>query len=189
MLESGRAAVADGTVTIELELSEGAGIEAVCRSGAAYAWTRKQGGVAAEGVVTIGGRALELRAMAVIDDTAGYYARHTAWHWSAGVGTARDGRAVAWNLVAGVNDPPHASERTIWVDGEPSEARPARFAPDLTAVGGLRFRAEATRERSENRLLVRSRYRQPFGTFSGELAPGLELSEGLGVMEEHDVWW
>ena len=34
-----------------------------------------------------------------------------------------------------------------------------------------------------------SRYRQPFGTFAGELPGGLELAEGYGVMEDHDVHW
>ena len=36
---------------------------------------------------------------------------------------------------------------------------------------------------------MRSRYRQPFGTFSGELPGGIELAEGYGVMEDHDVHW
>jgi hypothetical protein len=36
---------------------------------------------------------------------------------------------------------------------------------------------------------VQSRYRQPFGTFSGRLPGGLELAAGYGVMEEHDVRW
>ena len=36
---------------------------------------------------------------------------------------------------------------------------------------------------------MRSRYRQPFGTFEGELPGGLTLAEGYGVMEEHDVYW
>ena len=49
----------------------------------------------------------------------------------------RDGRAAAWNLVAGVNDPPVNSERTVWLDGEPSEAGPATFSDDLAAVDGL----------------------------------------------------
>ena len=56
-------------------------------------------------------------------------------------------------------------------------------------VDGLRFAAEATRERRENLLLVRSFYRQPFGTFSGALPGGVALAEGYGVMEEHDVRW
>jgi len=125
----------------------------------------------------------------VIDDTAGYYERHTSWQWSAGVGTATDGRAVAWNLVAGVNDPPRASERTVWVDGEPCEAGPSSFAADLSAVDGLTFTPEATRQRRENLIVVRSAYRQPFGTFAGELPGGIPLAEGYGVMEEHDAWW
>jgi hypothetical protein len=188
-LTPGRVQVADGPVTIELVLAEQAGVETVCPSGAAYAWTRKQGGIAAQGTVTIEGRRHELEARAVVDDTAAYYERHTRWRWSAGVGLARDGRELAWNLVQGVNDPAVDSERTVWIGGQPAEVAPVAFADDLGRVGELRFAAEATRERAENRLLVRSRYRQPFGTFAGQPLPGLELAEGYGVMEEHDVWW
>ena len=36
---------------------------------------------------------------------------------------------------------------------------------------------------------MRSRYRQPFGTFSGVLPNGVRLAEGYGVMEDHDVRW
>ena len=64
-----------------------------------------------------------------------------------------------------------------------------RFADDLSRVGELRFVEEAVRERHENRVLVRSRYRQPFGTFSGALPGGVALADGYGVMEDHDVWW
>jgi hypothetical protein len=53
----------------------------------------------------------------------------------------------------------------------------------------LRFTAEAVRERRENLLLVRSRYRQPFGSFAGQLPGGVEVARGYGVMEAHDVWW
>ena len=82
----------------------------------------------------------------MIDDTAAYYERHTRWRWSAGIGRASDGREVAWNLVAGVNDPPQDSERTVWVDGEPGEVGPVRFAADLSGVDALAFAPEATRE-------------------------------------------
>jgi hypothetical protein len=189
LLERGRVRVADGAVELELELEETAGVETVCSSGSSYAWTRKQGGVRAHGTVSIGGARRDLDARAVIDDTAAYYERHTSWRWSAGVGLARDGRELAWNLVEGVNDPPRASERTVWIDGEPTEVAPTRFEADLSCVGALRFAAEATREQRQNLLLLRSSYRQPFGTFAGELMPGVELAEGYGVMEEHDVWW
>jgi len=38
-------------------------------------------------------------------------------------------------------------------------------------------------------VVLRSAYRQPFGTFAGTLPGGMELAEGYGVMEDHDVWW
>ena len=188
-LTRGHVHVADGPVVIELELAEEAGIETICPSGSSYAWTRKQGGIRARGMVTIEGRSRPLDARAVVDDTAAYYERHTQWRWSAGVGIAGDGRELAWNLVAGVNDPVVGSERTLWIDGHPIEVAPVRFSSDLSSVGGLRFAAEATRERNDNRLLVRSRYRQPFGVFTGEPTPGVALAEGYGVMEHHDAWW
>ena len=193
-LAPGSAQVHDRGIEIDLVLEEGAGIEAVCRSGAHYAWTRKQGGVAARGAVRIDGTRHALEGHAVIDDTAAYYERHTQWRWSAGVGRAVDDRALAWNLVAGVNDPPERSERTIWVDGAAVEAGPCAFADDLSGLssadgGSLRFRAEAVREHRQNLLLVRSSYRQPFGTFEGRLPGGIELAEGYGVMEAHDVRW
>lgn len=189
-LDRGRARIKDRGVEADVAFEEAPGIETVCASGASYAWTRKQGGIEARGTVLLpGGGRLALRGRAVIDDTAAFYERHTSWHWSAGVGTARDGRQLAWNLVEGVNDPPRGSERTIWIDGDAFEPSPVRFAADLSAVGGLRFSVEAVRERRENLGLIRSTYRQPFGTFAGVLAPGIELAEGFGVMEFHDVYW
>jgi Protein of unknown function (DUF2804) len=177
-------------IIIAVDLSEAAGIETVCPTGASYAWTRKQGGIPASGTVTIGEQVRPLTdARAIVDDTAAFYERHTHWRWCAGVGTATDGRALAWNLVTGVNDPLHNSERTIWIDGVSHEPPPQPIDPELTHAGPLRFTAEATRRRAENRLLVRSRYRQPFGTFSGSLPGGPQLATGLGVMEDHDVWW
>jgi hypothetical protein len=188
-LWTGGASLRHGGLQVELTLDEAAGVETVCTAGEAYAWTRKQGGVHAHGTVSIDGRALAIDGAAVIDDTAAYYPRHTSWRWSAGVGSAEDGRPVAWNLVSGVNDPPANSERTVWIDGEPTEAPPCTFAADLTSVDDLRFHPEAERRHSQNLILVRSEYRQPFGTFSGTLPGGIALSQAYGVMEKHDAWW
>jgi Domain of unknown function (DUF2804), C-terminal len=60
---------------------------------------------------------------------------------------------------------------------------------DLRGVDGLHFEPEAERKRHENLLMIRSSYRQPFGTFRGQLPGGLRLAEGYGVMEQHDAWW
>jgi hypothetical protein len=188
-LDRGRARLGDRRVRLDLTLEETGGVETVCASGRSYAWTRKQGGIRAHGTIELEGTRRSVDARAVIDDTAAYYQRHTTWHWSAGVGESREGRALAWNLVSGVNDPLSNSERTVWIDGRPVEVGPSAFAADLSGVDGLQFRAEAMRERHENLLLVRSSYRQPFGTFSGELPGAVQLAEGFGVMEEHDAWW
>ena len=176
-------------INVDLVLEETDGIETVCPSGDSYGWTRKQAGILAFGAVRINGESLAVDARAVVDDTAAYYERHVHWQWCAGVGLTGDGRVLAWNLVAGVNDPLVRSERTVWIDGVPAEVGPSTFAADLSSVDGLRFAAEASRERRENLLVVRSRYRQPFGTFSGELPGGVSVAEGYGVMEDHEVWW
>lgn len=194
-LSSGRVTVRDREVRIDLVLDEGAGVETVCPHGeGGWIWTRKQAGVPVRGTVALGARTFDVADLAVVDDTVGYHARRTAWRWAAGVGHTADGRVAGWNLVAGVNDPPLGSERTVWIDGAPREAGPCTFAADLSGVrtadgGDLAFRAEAVRERHDELLLVRSDYRQPFGTFSGTLPGGVALAEGFGVMEDHRARW
>ena len=100
---------------------------------------------------------------------------------------------MGWNLVSGINDPHERSERGIWVAGEPFEPGPVDF-DDLEAItfddgARLEFAAECERSKEENRIVARYAYRQPFGSFSGTLAGGIELERGLGVMEHHDARW
>ncbi len=175
-----------------LRLGQCLPIETICPSGSGWGWTRKRSGVPIEGTVEVPGRRWEISARGVDDESAGYHQRHTSWRWSAGVGRAEDGRRLAWNLVEGVNDPAENSERAIWVEGDPVEPAPVRFRGmdgiDLAAPDRLDFAPESAHARDENFLLIRSRYRHRFGTFSGTLA-GLPLAEGFGVMEEHDAVW
>ncbi len=173
-------------------------VEAVCPSGeppsrGGYTWTRKRAGIPIRCELRIGSRRLDFEGLGIEDESAGYHPRHTVWSWSAGVGSAADGRALAWNLVSGVNDPEHNSERAIWVDGVAHEPAPVAFDPDLGAItfaagNRLNFAIEAERARVENRLLIRYSYRQPFGSYSGSL-DGIELAVGHGVMEHHDAYW
>jgi len=168
---------------MSLSVGDAEPVEVVSPHGAQYIWTRKRGGV------RVRGRALgrEVDAAGLVDESAGYHARRTAWLWSAGAGTLASGEPVAWNLVEGMHDARMRSERTAWVAGKPHELGPQVF-DGLTRVGGLRFSAEATRARRQNFLLVRSDYEQPFGSFSGTLED-LELREGRGVMERHAAVW
>lgn len=158
-------------------------VEVVSRHGKYPIWTRKTP-VRVTG--TVDGVALD--SCGLVDESAGHHARVTRWSWSAGCGTSETGAALTWNLVAGVHDSPSNSERTLWVDGVAQEVGPVAFAADLSRVGELEFHAEAERARHDRMILIDSRYRQPFGTFTGAIA-GVRLREGYGVMERHDVRW
>ncbi|MFN8160178.1 MAG: DUF2804 family protein [Solirubrobacterales bacterium] len=187
-----RLEIGASTARAELVLADSEPVEAVCASGAGWGWTRKRAGMRVSGTVEAAGRRWELDALGVDDVSAGYHARHTSWRWSAGVGRATDGRSVAWNLVSGINDPPVRSERAIWVEGQAAEPAPVSFE-GLDAVvfeGGERagFATEMELSRDDNLLLVRSRYRHRFGSFTGHMG-GIELDGGLGVMEEHEALW
>jgi hypothetical protein len=169
----------EGRGRLDVEIEGGAEIEVVSPHGAQYAWTRKL-------VARVRGTAFDLPG--IVDQSAGYHARHTSWRWSAGVGTLVSGDSVAWNLVDGIHDAPETSERTVWVAGEPREVAPVAF-DDLHAVGGLRFEPVAVRAARQNYLLIRSDHEQPFGRFEGELPGAGPLREGWGVMERHEVAW
>jgi hypothetical protein len=188
-----RLEVKAGEVSARLRFGNGAPVESVCPSGGrGYTWTLKRAGVPVSGTIEVRGRSWSVAAHGIEDQSAGYHPHRTSWRWSAGVGEAADGRAVAWNLVRGLNDPASGSERAIWIDGEPREPAPVAFSglESIAFAGGSRldFAAESERARNDNLLLVRSRYRHRFGTFSGSL-DGVELSEGFGVMEEHEARW
>jgi len=193
-LDGTHLAVDSGDVTVDVTVQDdGTGVESVAPSGASWAWTRKAAGLPAHGTATIAGRRYKIDAEAVIDDSAGYHAREISWRWSAGVGRTEDDRRIAWNLVEGINDPSTDSERTLWVDGEAQELPSALFAPDLSSVAltdgsTLTFIPWATRENNTNLGLLSSDYAQPFGTFKGTLG-GLQLVQGHGVMERHEVRW
>ena len=190
----GRMHVRDRGVAIDVVIDEGCGVESLNTHGNGYVWTRKQAARPVRGRVVVAGRALALDGLAVVDDTAGYHARETEWWWSAGVGHDSGGTPVGWNVVAGVNDGPRASERSVWIAGGSHEVGPVRFAPDLSAMDftegdHMQFAAEAVRERRDHLVVVRSDYRQPFGRFTGSL-PGIgPVCDGLGVMEHHVARW
>ena len=196
-MSAGRVSVDAPGARIALELEEGDGVETASPAGRRgnYIWTSKRAGVVVRGTAEVDGRSHRIDGpYGFVDDSAGYHAHRTTWRWSAGIGRTQDERLACWNLVAGIHDAPEASERTLWIDGEPREAGAVTFAEDLSEVsfaegGALRFDEWCAREEKTNMLVVRSSYRQPFGRFSGQLPGGCRLLEGYGVMEYHDVRW
>ncbi|HEU5062290.1 MAG TPA: DUF2804 family protein [Solirubrobacterales bacterium] len=192
VLDGPRLEIDGPNLRASLRIGEVAPIETTCPNGKSLAWTRKRVGMPIEGTVEVPGRRWQVSGRGVDDESAGHHRRHTSWRWSAGVGESAEGRSVAWNLVEGINDPPEGSERAVWVDGEPSEPPPVRFRDmegiELAEGERLEFASESAHAHDENYLLVKSRYRHRFGSFSGSLG-GLQLAQGLGVMEEHDAVW
>jgi hypothetical protein len=189
-----RLAVHRSNVDVALTLEPlGDPVEVVSPHGSSYIWTKKQW-CTASGTVAVDGHAYAISAPALIDDSAGYHARDTAWAWAAGAGHDASGRAIGWNLVSGIHDAPSTSERSVWVDGVATEVAAVTFADDLSSVRfttgeELRFEQEAVRERRDNRIVVMSEYRQPFGALTGTLPGPITLVDGLGVMEHHRARW
>ena len=144
-VDARRLVVAGRRVRLQLEIDDGEPIEVVSPHGDEYVWTRKRGGVRARGWLELDGERRPLDLRAIVDESAGYHARRTSWRWSAGVGVAASGAAVAWNLVDGIHDAAEASERTVWVDGRPHEVGPVAFAADLSSVAPSRPPANSPR--------------------------------------------
>lgn len=136
------------------------------------------------------------------DYTNGLLERHTRWRWGFALGTTRDGRRFAMNLVEA---PALAGECGVWIDDELVALEEGRFSFDQsaplspwsvrTADGALdlRFSPGGMHSDFTNAGVVRARFVQPIGTFSGSLRlPGrdtVEIDRVLGVVEDQDVIW
>ena len=121
---------------------------------------------------------------------------------SAALSNSATQNKVAPGLVGSSND---LKDLIRWhVQGRPESSRPPLASgwrlevcgeTLLDVLGGKRAlrvvdpQAEAERSRTESTPIVKYSYRQPFGTFTGNLPGGLELSSGFGVMEHHDANW
>jgi hypothetical protein len=189
---------ADSTpLTVVSDVARGAGLHGI---------TVKSAGVLAQGVVEVEGRGYTLDdARACVDWTEAYFPRKTAWLWATASGIALDGRPFGFNLARGVHDDARGrfNENALWLDGTPSALPPVHFTPGKGSTpwsihssdGAVDLVFESRGERAENvnYYLVRSRYRQPFGTFTGRLrdARGREVRfEGVpGVTEDHECVW
>lgn len=165
--------------------------------------TTKDNTLTATGFVQWGSERFEVRAPAIIDVTDAYPPRHTVWRWASFAGTDAEGRRVGLNLCELHNDSERARENLLWVDGAPYALGPVRFEFDASAPGSsrwtitgdgveLRFDPAGARFGHEDMVLIKSRFAQPYGRFSGTLRVGDVTSriEGVaGVVEDHDALW
>ncbi len=162
--------------------------------------TVKVAGYSVDGEVRVGAEVLAFDGGGWTDWTAGRQDRRTDWLWAAGTGRTSDGRRVGINLSTGMNGE-GPGEDVVWFDGTP-------FALDCTTLGyddgpegswtisgpgwSLGFVPVGVRAADENLYVVKSRYVQPIGVFSGTLPkPGGGVVEVRldGVVEDHDATW
>jgi hypothetical protein len=137
-----------------------------------------------------------------MDYTHGALARRTEWRWAFGMGTSKEGKKVAFNLVDGFNQ---GKECAVWIDdaivptvsalfdyNEQHPASPWRIrTPD--GLLELKFIPDAIHEERIDMRLVRSSFLQPMGAFSGTIrVPGekeLHFDSLSGVVEDQRVIW
>jgi len=170
-----------------------------------FGHTYKFIGLPAEGSVTVQGREMNLtpRAMAILDWSCATPPRQTVWNWAAAVGTDQKGRAVGINFSTGLIAAGF-TENTVWLEGKPTMINAIHFAYDRgdivgkpwqvgTAAGDVDLSFQPERERHEfvNFGVVKSRFHQPFGRFSGTILLGREKCEVdlYGFCEEHFAKW
>ena len=161
--------------------------------------TQKVAGERATGSVSAPGWTGSLAGGGWRDFTVGRQDRHTTWRWAAAAGRTPTGR-VGINVGTGMNGQP-PGENVVWWDGMPRGLEVTVLEPVAAFEGAwklagpgwqLDFRPDGVRAADENLLLVRSRYVQPIGTFTGTL-PGPDGTpvpvELRGVTEDHEARW
>ncbi|HZN91577.1 MAG TPA: DUF2804 domain-containing protein, partial [Myxococcales bacterium] len=167
--------------------------------------TQKQAGLLAFGTLFANGRRYPLDGgVAGLDYTHGYLPRHTAWRWAMACGRLDDGTPVGVNLVEGFNDDSdQVNENALWIGSRLYPLARARFSFSkrdpldewhVTTIDQeleLRFRPVHVHREERDLKVVRSRFVQPAGTFTGTaLVNGRRIPLSLaGVTEEQDVLW
>jgi hypothetical protein len=127
----------------------------------------------------------------LIDIHKGFYPYVMKWHWACGGGYDGKNRLLGFNLTDNqVKDQENYNENCIWIDNRLKLLPPVKFSfnkekllepweiKDSCGMVDLRFKPEVIRKVDVNALIIESRYRAPFGTFSGHLRTdgGQEIS-------------
>ena len=176
---------------LDLELALPAGVEVVSPHGRSYVWTTQaRAGARARHRDAPAARRSSWTATTASSTTPPATTHGTrpggGRRGSAAATTGARWRGTSWTACTTRSRTASAPSGST---AAAQEVPPQEFADDLSRVGDLEFREWSARESNRNLLVMRNRYRQPFGEFSGTLPGGLALAEGYGVMEGHDVLW
>ena len=135
-----------------------------------------------------------------IDFSKGYPPRNTFWNWASMNATTESGINFGVNLVGDFNN---SIENAIWVGSEVMQLSQATFCYDrpleksvwniatLDGVLKMAFKPLGMRGEDINAFFMLSRFKQPFGIFTGMVRLGDENHQftGYGVVEEHFAKW
>lgn len=172
------------------------------------AYTHKEAGLVAQGVLTVGGASGTVDGLATLDWTRAHALRTTRWKWASLATQTTEGR-LGLNLSAEVYDDASGAslENAVWLAGQPHLLPGARFelpdqpqtepwrivSMDDGASFDLRFVPTGARAQDVRAGIIRSSFVQPFGIYSGWVAvPGagkVSVDGAFGVTEDHlSVW-
>lgn len=168
--------------------------------------TQKWAGLLSFGQLEAGGKRFVLDGgVGGLDYTHGYLARHTAWRWGFVCGRLDDGTPFGINLVEGFNEArADVNENAVWLGHELFPVGRARFTWNpkdvldpwrvVTTDGALdlAFKPLAAHRELRDLKLVKSRFEQPIGLWSGTLTLGgqsYRFEDAAGVAEDQDVLW
>jgi hypothetical protein len=161
--------------------------------------TEKRALLSVRGRARIGNREVVLDGgTAGYDYTHGLLPRHTQWRWAFAMGEA-EGQPFGFNVVQGFVG---EAECAAFFGGEVLPIAEPRFSFDidapmrawrLVAAGiDLAFEPGAVHAQNTNLLVVKSRFIQPVGHFTGTIrvkGRDLKLTSLPGVVEDQDVLW
>jgi hypothetical protein len=155
-------------------------------AGRPFAHTYKSAGLTADARAVVDGKELRLEGrIGAVDFTAGYPARRTFWNWASAAGPG-----FGLNLCAPFND---GLENAAWLDGKLVPLPPVRFTVDPWTIRSpdgavdLTFTPRGERRENLNLGLLVSRFRQPYGRFSGSVLG--RVIDADGVCEDHTAVW
>jgi len=140
----------------------------------------------------------------LMDWTAGYMRRDTYWNWAATAATLPDGRSLGLNLSCGVNETSF-TENAFWIGGTRTKVDMVDFTFNnrklfepwhITSYDhrvDLKFFPEIDRKEAVNALLIKSKFTQLMGVFTGTLTTesgeAIEIRDCPGWAEDHYARW
>jgi hypothetical protein len=151
-----------------------------------------------EGTLTLGGNELRFErssSYSLVDAHKGFYPFVMKWHWATAARHDKAGKLSGFNLTNNqVEEQEHFNENCFWQGGRIELLPPVTFSfnendylrswkiRDAQGRIDLTFSPEALRTVDVNALLIRSRYRSPYGLFNGRITT--ESGEAL-VVEDY----